>query len=86
MKTITVFILSTLMSSIAFADSSLCNNNLNKIARYKATDALTMGSPGKDRVHELRIQAEEYQKQGDIKNCIASTEQALLILKQHTSK
>lgn len=86
MKTITAFILSTLISSLALADSDLCTNNLNKIARYKATDAITMGSPSKERVHELRIQAEKYQKQGDIKNCIASTEQALLILKQHASK
>ncbi|MFD1261907.1 hypothetical protein [Entomomonas asaccharolytica] len=86
MKTIIVFILSALMSSIAFAESDLCSTNLKKIERYKATEAITMGSPNKERVHELRLQAEEYQKQGDIENCIATTEQALLILKQHTSK
>lgn len=64
----------------------LCAINLNKISNYRAYDATTMGEPTYTRVHELRLQAEKYQQQGDIKNCIAVSEQALEILGQYNSK
>lgn len=67
-------------------NEDLCAINLNKISNYKAYDASTMGEPSKTHISELRQQAEQYQRQGDIKNCIAVSEQALTILQQYDNK
>lgn len=84
-----VSILSLLISSIAFASekkTNLCLSNLNKIEQHTAVDSITMGEPNRSQIHELRIQAESFEKNGDIKGCIANTEQALLILNQYHNK
>lgn len=97
MKRVSIFAVSIFASSLTFAatssevpaqnaDNDLCDRNLEQISNYRATDKTTMGEPNKSRVQELRSQAEEFRRDGDIRNCISVSEQALTILKQTNSK
>lgn len=87
MNKIIIFIFSLIASSIAFAEiePNLCDINLTKVANYRAEYAITTGEPEKSELKALHEKAEQYQKQGDIKNCIAATEQALSIIARHAN-
>lgn len=65
---------------------NLCEVNLNKIANYSAQYAPTTGEPENTQLKMLHQRARDYQQAGDIKNCIATSEQALSIIAQHTNK
>lgn len=65
---------------------NLCDINLNKIANYSAEFGMTTGEPENSQLEALNAKAKEYQQAGDIKNCIATSEQALSIIAQHSSK
>lgn len=96
MKKIAIFAFSLFASSFALAanhtttvvqnpDTDLCDRNLEQISNYRATDAATMGEPNKSRIQDLRSQAQEFRRNGDIRNCISVTEQALNLLRHQDS-
>lgn len=68
------------------ADHNLCDINLNKIANYSAQFSMTTGEPENSQLKALHAKAKEYKEAGDTKNCIATSEQALSIIGQHSSK
>ncbi|MFD1261906.1 hypothetical protein [Entomomonas asaccharolytica] len=67
-------------------DHNLCDINLNKIDNYRAQFSMTTGEPENTQLKELHEKAKEYKAAGDTKNCIATSEQALSIIAQHSNK
>ncbi len=65
---------------------NLCEVNLNKISNYSAQYASTTGEPENSQLKMLHEKAKYYKQMGDVKNCIATSEQALSIIAQHTNK
>lgn len=85
MKILAIAVISLLMvgcsqQSNKERDNNLCDINLNKISNYKAEFGITTGEPELGQIRTLYQSAQNYKKAGDIKNCIASSEQALAII------
>ncbi|WP_312243569.1 hypothetical protein [Stutzerimonas nitrititolerans] len=70
-----------LASPAAFADTNLCQTNLQEIDDNMATNMATLGEPAKSQVEEYVEQARQAQQSGDTEACIAHTTKALQELK-----
>src|SRR5690606_36726225 len=70
-----------LASPVAFADTNLCQTNLQDIDDNMATNMATLGEPAKSQVEEYVEQARQAQQAGDTEPCIAHTTNALHAVK-----
>jgi hypothetical protein len=78
MKLISLFATAAFLSSPAFADD-LCATQLQQLDDSKA-QITTLGSPVKEQVEELTLQAKQAQNQGDLETCSSHGAKALQAL------
>ncbi len=81
MKRTALLFTCALLTTPVFAADDLCSLNLQKLDDAKSSTA-TLMDPLKSQIEDLHSKAQQEQAAGDNKGCIATTTQALDLLKK----
>jgi hypothetical protein len=85
MKISTLFIATAMIASPAFAFEDLCTVNMQKLDD-RSTEILLLGSPLKEQVEDLKVQAMTAKAEGDLETCGTHSGKALKLLKVEGSE